>query len=412
MIDVEVSGFQSIEHAKIQVEGFTAISGPSNVGKSALVRAIGFALTNARGTYFVRHTPTCLRLVKGTKTCKCKTTVHIKGPGLDLKWEKGDSCNTTTVNGVVHDKPEGVDHLRGLGLDPVKIGSNLTTLQVSDQFEPPFLLSESGAAIAELVADVGQLAVINEAIRNADKDRKEAASLRKTREKDVQDLGAQLACYEGLDTAVCSLDQVEALAGQTKKGSLRVSALNGFLARMEEGETFVKRLEGVEEITPPSLLLGQQLYSRQGMILRLLTQLTVRVQAFKRLEGVEGITLPTITGLDERVLAFNRTSGWLAQLRQIKERFLVLGAVDTIRIPEMVSAEKLPLMGNLSSWATKCSALEGKIQRLAEDVERLTREENAVIGDADALGVCPLCIQPVKGHFAHGEPNGASILSV
>ena len=64
MTEVEVRNFQSVEHAVFRIEGFTALVGRSNIGKSALVRAVKAALTGATGTDFVRHGGLCARRLK------------------------------------------------------------------------------------------------------------------------------------------------------------------------------------------------------------------------------------------------------------------------------------------------------------------------------------------------------------
>jgi predicted ATP-dependent endonuclease of OLD family len=61
MIEIEVNDFQSISHTAVTIDKFSVIVGRSNIGKSALVRAIQCALTGAVGTDFVRHGATCDR---------------------------------------------------------------------------------------------------------------------------------------------------------------------------------------------------------------------------------------------------------------------------------------------------------------------------------------------------------------
>ena len=93
MIEVEIQNFQSIDKVAFKIEGFTVLVGRSNIGKSALIRAIHCALTGASGTDFVRHGLDCERRIKGNKKCKCKSTVLFKTPSLHLIWEKGDADN-------------------------------------------------------------------------------------------------------------------------------------------------------------------------------------------------------------------------------------------------------------------------------------------------------------------------------
>ena len=67
-VDVEIRNFQSIEKATIKIDGFTVVVGRSNIGKSALVRAVKAALTGAPVSSFVRHSSGCLRKTKAAKT--------------------------------------------------------------------------------------------------------------------------------------------------------------------------------------------------------------------------------------------------------------------------------------------------------------------------------------------------------
>lgn len=100
MLDVEIRNFQSIEHVHVVIDGFTTLVGRSNLGKSAIVRAIKAALTGAPEETSVRHGPKCEREVKGTKSCKCYCSVHIKTEGFDLLWEKGGDKNEYVFNGA------------------------------------------------------------------------------------------------------------------------------------------------------------------------------------------------------------------------------------------------------------------------------------------------------------------------
>lgn len=402
MIDVEVTNFQSIEKAAFKVQGFTALSGRSNIGKSALVRAIKCALTNARGTYFVRHSDTCLRRVRGLKTCKCMSTVRIRAEGFDLLWEKGDSINRTTINGVEYDKPEGIEFLKDFGLAPVPIGQRSAFLQVSDQFDQPFLLDESGNAIAELVADVGQLAVINEAMRMADKDRKEASSLRKVREKDVADLGVKIAAYEGLDDSATIATAAEKLLSDCSARETTFRRLSNFIERVAKLGSATQMLAGIEKIEIPDIAGIETSLPKLTQLARFISSLNVKVPAFKALEGIDKIGVPDVSTLQDdgtKVVALNR---WVAQLRTFKERLSTLEAVANVTVPE---AEALTDTGNslqrLGAWVGRVDSLEKTILRVESELERASEEETVVMGEVDALGVCPTCIRPVTKAHTH-----------
>ena len=178
MIDLEVRSFQSIEHVKLRVDGFTALVGKSNIGKSAIVRAVKAALTGCVGNSFVRHSSACARRSKKAKTCECYSSVHIKAENFDLLWEKGDKHNRYVFNGQEHGVPNRgtPDFLERPKLEKdfgqVKVGDQWSLLQVADQFENLFLLNQSGGVVADVFSDVARLDRVNVAIKYVEKDRR------------------------------------------------------------------------------------------------------------------------------------------------------------------------------------------------------------------------------------------------
>jgi energy-coupling factor transporter ATP-binding protein EcfA2 len=65
---VIIKNFQSIKEATLNLEEFTVVFGETNCGKSALIRAIRYALTNPKGSLFVRdNEPACSVKIITTK---------------------------------------------------------------------------------------------------------------------------------------------------------------------------------------------------------------------------------------------------------------------------------------------------------------------------------------------------------
>ena len=67
MVHIEIRNFQAITHEVIEVRGFSALAGRSNIGKSTIIRAVKAALTGAPVDSYVRHSSRCLR-VQGAKS--------------------------------------------------------------------------------------------------------------------------------------------------------------------------------------------------------------------------------------------------------------------------------------------------------------------------------------------------------
>jgi len=72
---IRVRNFQSLDDVSIDVEGFTVLTGKSNIGKSALTRAITGAIFGIPGDAYVQ---------RGSNT----TRVSLSDPEFGLIWRK------------------------------------------------------------------------------------------------------------------------------------------------------------------------------------------------------------------------------------------------------------------------------------------------------------------------------------
>jgi len=189
---VRVQDFQSIADAEIEVSGLTVITGGNNSGKTALNRAIYGAFTNTKGSSFVRH---------GKDNCAVTLTF---GDGKSVTWEKGAKHNRYTLDGKVLNKVgQGAPaELSTLGVAPVLAAGREIWPQFAQQFVGQvFLLDQPGSVLAESIADVDRVGVLNEALRMAQSDRRSLASELKVRQGDIVRLETQEKIFDGLDRA-------------------------------------------------------------------------------------------------------------------------------------------------------------------------------------------------------------------
>lgn len=127
---VSITNFQSIKKADLQLGGLTLIVGPSNAGKSAILRSLEAALFNVPGNDFVT-------------TGKSHTQVSIQfDSGVDLDYMKSKS----TVYKVGGKEYSAVGRgqlslIKDLGFYALEEGSLSVKPQFSLQHDPPFLVS-------------------------------------------------------------------------------------------------------------------------------------------------------------------------------------------------------------------------------------------------------------------------------
>ncbi len=353
--EIEVRNFQSIEHAQITLAGYTSIVGRSNIGKSAIVRAVKAALTGAAGTSFVRHGPDCARKLKDAKKCHCKTSVRIKREGFDLLWEKGDHHNSYTFNGTVYDSVErGTPNFLTEGYAPIKIGDDKELLQVADQFDPIFLLNRTGGVVADVLSDVAHLDRINAAMRLVERDRREALSTRKIREQDVTTLSERLEQFDGIDAAVERVKTAGDQLGVIATADRRLQQIDRFL---EEG--------------------------------------TARGIAIKNLMGVEGVVLPDPTAMRAHAEGYQLLSGWHDRLLALKAWWDRTKPVEGLAAPDSGPLrDAFEAFGKLAGLGSRYDTLSQDVERLEEAHNKILESVESIRGEWDALGVCPTCEQP------------------
>lgn len=417
MINVEVRNFQSIEHAEICIDGFTALVGKSNIGKSAIVRAVRAALTGATGTSFVRHGPECARRVRKAKTCECYCSVHLKTDGFVLKWEKGDKRNRYECNGTEYGVPnrgtpeflERPALAEDFGM--VKVGEKWQLLQVADQFDNVFLLDETGSVVADVFSDVARLDRINVAMRLVEKDRKEAVSTRKVREKDVLESVRQLEVYETLDRDLRGVDQVESAYTDLLDRDQRFKTLNGYLDELRDLGYQVDLLQKACAVEAPDVKPVLTKVTGFATANRLVTSLTERAGAVKGLMGVENVPEPVLDPLLQASKRHMQVASWAAKLAVHQEyfsRYKGLAEVPEFTGKSTGMTTDHDRLKVLQALASKFDACQKAVEKLELAYEGAVAEEAVVKEEMAEFGHhCPTCAQPVWGEHDHAKRHVA-----
>lgn len=330
---VRVSSYQSIASADIEAVGFTAVTGHSNIGKSALLRAVAAALFGQEGDHFVR---------KGQAAC----TVTVEHDGHTIEWQKVRKKKPGLENCVVVDgekftrlgKGHG-DLVGPLGYQTIKAGGELIRPQYATQYDDIFLLTATPNTAAEVFKMLGRVDVVTRAHGAARGD------LRKT----GTELGIRKQDSEGAWEALCELGWVEAFEEFHRQLVERVEQRE---AEAGERRYTLREFERLEELGEPRSLPAEPVLPNADSIADLL----------KQIEEFEAVAprgdLPAAPGLVELALQVTETRERLADILTFEE---VLGFEEETR-----------------------SALETMRQRehAVEDRKRALEEE---------LGACPVC---------------------
>jgi len=404
MVEIEIQDFQSIQHLKFDINGFTVLVGRSNIGKSSIARAIRCALTGASGTDFVRHGPTCERRRRGNKKCKCFASVRIRTDAIELTWKKGDEVNlyevlkpgdteVTTYSSVGRGTPEFLQP----DFEPVKVGTGPPELiQVSEQFFPIFLLNQSGNTVADVLSNVAQLDDINVAMGEVSKDRKADLSTRKVREKDIKSLNDTLAGYKGLDAALDDVDQVGEAYKAVQEAHDAAIRLDRFI---ERARTLSKTFRALKAALEPSVPDGEALKAaadKAAQTARFYETLSTKAVRTRSLRGVEKVELPDSEGLKEALGKSDRIDLWITRLREFKAKVVRWKGLD-VSLPDPVPLSSArDRATEVESFLSRLGKLQASKKKLKDALTEVELREGAIRKDIDELGICPTCSQDIN----------------
>jgi len=397
-VRVRVQNFQSIADAEITVDGLTAITGPNNTGKSAMLRAIRGVFQNTPGTHFVRH---------GAEKCVVELTFD---DGRKLRWEKGPKVRPTYVinDGEPIYPGQGVpDEVKAFGVAPIIAGGREVWPQIAPQMVGQvFLLDEPGSVLAEAVANVDRVGRLNRSLKAAESDRRAAAGELKVRRADLLKYEDEVARYDGLDPAVVEVEALEEAARQAERVGKAVQGLTALRDRVTKARDLVASLLGIEAIEVPTPQGEEKTLASLEEAEKLLLRVTKARDLVLSLEGAAGIEVPP-TGDEAKTLDGLEAAEGL-RTRFVRARRLVskLSGVQEIEVGfDEKPAEKFA--GALKTVETfrdrregairKVTDLEKRLKELQAQLEGATSDTVELLGD---LGECPTCGK-VADHEAH-----------
>lgn len=176
---VDVSGFQSLKDVSLTLGRLTVISGESDVGKSALVRALRAAVTNR---YPRNH------VTRGEKI----SVVKIGYDDVTINAMKGGGTNRYAVIDSADDSTEIYDKV-GSGVPyQVEQRLGLTEKSFGAQFDPLFLVADKGSHRAKKLGGLSNLVILMETVRLASTKMRRLSTSEKQRTKDAERMMADL----------------------------------------------------------------------------------------------------------------------------------------------------------------------------------------------------------------------------
>lgn len=253
--EVTIEGYQSHVHSTFRLSpGLTVITGPSDAGKTAIIRALRwFAFNEPTGEAFL-HT---IRNPDGTvKEAVDQVKVSVtfdNGVTVRKTRRKGKTTYTHSLFPTAWEKAEIPPEIKEtLGLVKQQYGDFETCLNFAFQLDAPFMLSESASVGAKVLGKLAGTEIVDKSISEVNKKTHQTRTDISYADKQIGEIDVSLTEYFDLDQHDALLTAAEAAFTKLKEDQGRytelVALMDTYQKNTERRITFfdeVERLAGV-----------------------------------------------------------------------------------------------------------------------------------------------------------------------
>lgn len=238
---VRVNAFQCWRNQTVELdEGVNIFAGTSDGGKSALLRAVLWCMTNRPlGRSFV---------TSGCKEKECSVEIEFDDCVAERRLGKdgGYVLDGEAYKAVGKQIPEDV-----------AAAMNIQPVNIQQQHDPPFLLSESPAEVARCLNEVADLQLIDTSLANAKKAITKTTRDMEQAESNIAKYSADLEEYEGLDELLERLEELEELERDRKKARKAAGELERAIAKYKDAYARVETIGKVPDLSKAEKLQGK-----------------------------------------------------------------------------------------------------------------------------------------------------------
>jgi energy-coupling factor transporter ATP-binding protein EcfA2 len=277
---LQATNFQAWPHFELEVEGLTVIVGDSNLGKSAIFRALRGVLRNDISVSRVRH---------GENVC----TVSCSYEGVNATITRPRKGTVSyTVNGVDYSRlaKEVPKEVRALNFEPVEIGTARLDPIFASQFGSQFLLESSPAELGQVLgafASTEKLErgrkLLRQMVTDTDKEAKTLAEIIGRQQDEAAAVEIKVDAVRAVEDR---LEQLDAIAS-TKM------PVHELLSRVLVASAELKKLQPLASIKIPTLEKARILDNALAAADVAASASDLATKAKRILKGIEQIPSPS-----------------------------------------------------------------------------------------------------------------------
>lgn len=369
---VQVQNYQIIENARLDFEnGLNIIVGPSNNGKTAILRAIESAIYNKAGNSFIRH---------GTEA----TAVGIKAEDHTVVWRKSADAGMYKVDGQSYNKigrGQLIEVADALHMSEIEVNSDKVRINFLKQMEYPFLLDKNPSQLFEFLSmsnDSDKLASIFYSMRS---------DLRTTNSSIDNTIG-QIDTYK-------SVIQRDEITLKNYKGIDQLTdKILSYDTKVNQYTNLVELIRSIGEKRRTLLESRDKIFSLR----KLKTDSdSIMTRLDQSVPNLEPLSKATQSLTEKKRILIEQRNKVLALRKQL---------ADTESVLEQIPVEKIQSLQTLiQSLNQSLATLEGKRSVLsvrASNIESLKSQLDSVTESLSSFKSCPLCGAPLTESHNHG----------
>lgn len=209
--NVELHNFQSHNYTEIEFDrGLNVILGNSDAGKTAILRAIKWALYNEpKGDYFIRQ---------GEKEVSVRVTFsngvvveRSRTPSKNSYYLMTAEGEEMRFEGFGLDVPKEIRDATNMYKVSLDNSNNKSILNIAEQLDGPFLLNEQASLRASAIGRLIGVNYVDDALRNVVRDNKRLSQEIDTLKRSREDYKNQLKEFEYIDDYKNRFEKISAI---------------------------------------------------------------------------------------------------------------------------------------------------------------------------------------------------------
>lgn len=255
---LRIRNFQRHDNLDLVLDpSITTIVGPSDIGKSAILRALRWVCFNKPdGNGFIRH---------GQDTCK----VQVEVDGHKITRTRDKTKNTYTLDGkVLHSFSRGVPDL-------VERCLRLGDVNFQLQHDAPYWFALTASDVSKQINSIVDLRVVDEALGIVQKEQRDTTAQAKAAHNNLRESTAELKRLEFVPEIVAAYSEVEGLeadldttASQIQRVARPLERAKLLAGRLERVTTAAKRAAKLQKLLSVHLETAQKRKRIQSLVAR------------------------------------------------------------------------------------------------------------------------------------------------